>query len=433
MGNKRIIVVGTTADYIENLDRRFPGRLTFITDTRERRKWSGPAPDKATEFLCDLDQPEEVLPGLQNHLDRFDLEPAGVACFDCESLMQAAEIARVLKLPFPSSEAIAASRNKYISKKIWRENGVGCPEARLIYKPGDAVEFLEDLGRPIILKPMSGSGSEFVFKCSNRIDCMRAFHAMQTGLAKHSNHRMYPTVDTAAEVNPREVFVAEEFLNGREYSCDIILKGDSFRIIRIARKIYAPDQPTGTTMAYVLPALMPAEVDLGLLTRQIHSATLSLGLKRCMAMVDFIVRQDRAYLLELTPRPGGDCLPSLMMAGSGFDILGAALDFAEGSQVDLPPPENWKRLVGLRLFATAEGNLLSVDMSQLKDDSRIVSVEMKRKPGDQIILPPTSYDSWLLGTVIFRPDSPDNIAEECQDITSRITVEMENLKWATRH
>ncbi|MBI9091692.1 MAG: hypothetical protein JEZ12_20985 [Desulfobacterium sp.] len=46
-------------------------------------------------------------------------------------------------------------------------------------------------------------------------------------------------------------------------------------------------------------------------------------------MVDFIIRNHQPVLIEMPPRPGGDCLPFLLLEAVDLDIIRLALDFYE--------------------------------------------------------------------------------------------------------
>lgn len=432
MPELRVIVVGTTGDYIDLLATRFPDRLLFITDPRERDKWADKSPGAESELLCKLDDFASVIDALRDHCGRFDIQPSGVACFDCESLLLASSIAEQLGLPFPSAKAVRNCRSKVASKLLWRERGIPTPRTQLITGLPDLMTFYETVNRPLVLKPLTGSGSELVFQCDDKIDLLRAYRQIAAGLADHPNIRMYSLPgDNGAQVDPRYVFAAEELIAGREFSCDFLLDGDRFDIIRIARKIHAPGQPLGTIMAYIMPAILPGELDLEAFREQLREAAHAVGLTRTIAMVDFIVRRNEAYLLEMTPRPGGDCLPPMMLHSSGFDILGANLDFAENKPMAIPPAEIWKRLVGLRLFATRNGIIRNIDARDIRADTRVLYVDIKRGPGHEIILPPDDYDSRLLGSVIFEPTRVHSIEAECTEISSALILDLETPLWAT--
>jgi len=229
----------------------------------------------------------------------------------------------------------------------------------------------------------------------------------------------------------RRLFVMEEFIHGREYSSDFVIDGDRIDIIRIARKIPAEDQPLGTTLAYVVPGKLPGGISVDSLKKQLHRAARAIGLNRAICMADFIVREDEAYLLEMTPRPGGDCIPPLLKQSSGFDILGYTLDFAEHRETVPPEPSRWQRLVGLRLFAEHGGVIRNIDTERVKSDSRVREVYLKRSPGHRVVLPPQDYDSRILGHIIFAPSRPDDIEAECLELINMVSVEMEISPWTT--
>lgn len=426
MSARPVVVVGTTADYIAYLEQACPGRALFITDPPERENSSEAAPVPAREVLCDLSDFPQVLRRLQGHLARWDQRPAGVACFDCESLGLAAVVARELGLPFPSARSVALCRNKLLSKQIWSRAGVACPQSEAVASPAESSRLQRRLRAPVILKPLTGSGSELVFVCRDQAQCEAAFDTLRQNLAAHANRRLYPTgQDSADGLDARRVFIAEQFVVGPEYSCDFLLEQGRVRLIRIARKFAAPEQPAGTIGAYLLPAALPAGLSPEGLQGQLSRAAGALGLTRALGMADFIVSGDTAYLLEITPRPGGDCLPPLIRHSSGLDMLRLTLDFAAGQAPNLPEAGRWQPLVGLRLFARRGGVVRDIDDSRLRRDARVRECQLRRLPGDVIALPPEDYDSRLLGHVIFAPYGRPGIQSQCRALESGLRLALE--------
>jgi len=419
-----VVVVGTTADYIAIMAQRYPGQALFITDPQERRQSTYPAPPAGQELLCDLGEYASVLAQLKKHLVCLGQQPAGVACFDCESLDLAAVLASNLGLVFPSAEAVAVSRNKLISKQLWHKAGITCPQCTSVASIQEAGRLPETLGLLLVMKPQTGSGSELVFLCADATQCEQAFVALRKSLAYHPNRRMYPEKDPAG-LDPRRVFVAEQFIVGEEYSCDFLLEQGRARIIRLALKYPAPGQPVGTILAYLVPAALPAGLSWPGLTAQLEAAAQALGLNQAICMADLMVAEGRAYLIELTPRPGGDCLPPLIMHSSSLDMLGLTLDFAASRPIIWPAPEEWQAMVGLRLFAKQEGVIRKLDLNRLQQDSRVRECTLRRHIGDRVLLPPRDYDSRLLGQVIFAPTPGVAIEQQCQELAQMLKLEME--------
>lgn len=423
--SKKILVVGTTNDYIETMNARFQSRLLFLTDLEERSKRKDAKNQNLSEIVLDLEDSDTVVRILTDYLEENAVGLSGVACFDCESLALASIIAGRFELPFPGLQSIMNCRSKFRSKDLWTKSGVLCPQARLIKTEGEALEFFNHLEGSAVMKPLSSSGSELVFLCESREQCQAAYRVMKEKLKTNLNRRMYTVRNMRRDENPRETIVMEEFIPGDEYSCDFILEDKMVRIIRLTRKYYDRRASFGTMQAYELPAGLPDSISLADLELFLLNASNSLGLRRAMAMVDFKIYNDRMYLIEMTPRPGGDCLPILIEASCGFDILSAALDFSEGKPVQWPVKTDWKPVIGLHLIASQRGVLKKLDVQPVQGDPRFVRCYRKRADGDTIELPPEDYDSRLLGFVLFKPSAESPVAQQCEEILRNISIEVE--------
>jgi len=250
---------------------------------------------------------------------------------------------------------------------------------------------------------------------------------MMDRLSEAGENRLYLQDPTApGDLDPIQDVVLEEFIPGPEYSCDFFLENGRLEVIRTAKKIPTEGAQVGTTTAaYIVPAELPTEIPSPVFLDQLYRAATALGLDRALCMVDFIVWQGKAYLLELTPRPGGDCLPWLIQQCCGLDMIGLALDMAQGRNISTLPRQNWKTLVGLRLFAQHGGTVKEIDQGDLRQDPRVQEAFIKRRPGHKVVLPPNDYDSRLFGHVIFRPTTNASLEAECVELASKFRVVME--------
>lgn len=426
MSDHRVLVVGTTPDYIAYIHERYPGRALFLTDQAQRLSSAETAPDEASEVICNLLDTDSVLPALHKHLEALNQSLSGVACYDCEWLSLAAELAEHFGQPFPSAKSVRISRDKFLTKRRWAEHAVPCPKVELVHTGSQALGLIERFARPVVLKPLTGTGSELTFRCYDNYDITAAFRAIEDGLARRSRLPLYKLNPASrARRVPGLPVLAEEFVEGREYSADFIIDGGNLHLIRVAKKLHSDILPFGTTIAYIVPAKLPAWLNRERLTKRLRNAAKALGLVRAVCMVDFIISKDEIFLLELTPRIGGDCLPPLIRKCCGLDTIGLALDFAEGRKGEMPPQQQWTEHVGMRLFSPHSGVLSNVSCTELSEDSRVKEVFIKRTPGHEITAPPEDYDSWLLGHVIFEPRSGVCLEKQCNDIKEKISINVE--------
>lgn len=413
----RVLVVGTTADYIEWIRGCRPGQALFLTDAAVRReaKESPPLPDE--ELLCDLTDERQVLEALVRHLETWQLTLDGVVCYDCESMALAARLAGAYGLSYPGVQAVTNCRDKFRSKTLWQKAGLATPAARKIGSAADAVRFFRETGGPCVLKPLSGSGSEFIFRCDSERDCERYYRSIVHGLDCRKDHRLYqPFAGDTPDI------IAEAFVDGEEYSCDFVLEDGRVRLMRIARKVLFDQDPFGTAKAYILPGVWPEAIDADAFEETLYRSATALGIQRAVCMLDFIVHERRMVLLELAPRPGGDCLPALVRRCYALDTLALMLDFARQEPFPWERPASHPPMVGLRLHAGQAGTLVGIEDRALRGDPRVQEVNLLRRPGHCIRRPPEDYDAWLLGHVIFVPDDGKDVAAQCRELCDKLTI-----------
>ncbi len=274
---------------------------------------------------------------------------------------------------------------------------------------------MEKIDQPCVLKPLTGSGSELVFLCTSKKDCEKWSEIMSRELKGRESNRLYAKAGIE--------FLAEEYVQGTEYSCDFVADEYGVHVIRLTRKIRAVGKTFGTIAGYALADYPSVEFSADLLEKNLAGAAQAMGIKRTISMVDFLVTSDEIVLLEITPRAGGDCIPHLLRRSGHLDILSAVVDFAVHHT--LPPPSSYTngKYVGARLHAKKPGQIIRFNTQHLEQDPRIKEIHLVRKEGHRVNMPPVDYDSWYLGHVIFQPYSDVPLEEQCFEIRRGIALE----------
>lgn len=411
----KVLVVGTTSDYIQWIRTLCPGRALFLTDPASRHGAPEPEPLPGEELLCDLDNVLLVRERLLDHLQRHALSLDGIACFDCDSMELAAVLGERLVLPFSSPATVRLCRDKYRSKKIWREHGIPAPAVRLVREASEACSFLEEAGGPCVLKPRIGTGSELVFCCVSEQECRTAFRILDNCLPR----------DRAggASAASGDMILMETCVEGTEYSCDCLVSAGQVEILRITRKVKDGDAPFGTVLGYLLSSAPIKDIDRGELTATLLHGASSLGISHALCMVDFILRGQQIVLLEMSPRPGGDCLPQLLRRAWRFDILLFALDLAQQHSWSLNDRQR-PDCVGLRLHAQVPGILRRINTEKVRQDPRVLEIVLTRQPGALITLPPDDYLSWYLGYILFQPRPGIEVERQCRELRELVEIKI---------
>lgn len=417
MGHK-VLVVGTTPDYVEWIKTLLKGEVFFITDLELRKSAIESNPTPTEEILCNLADYKNTVSFLKEHVKRYDIEVVGITCFDCESMELASAISKELNLKFQALCAIHNCRDKFMSKAHWKEKHLFTPDIARIKDFKQAEVFFKNLkGQGCVLKPSSGAGSELVFLCHDLAELKLSYEKASEGLKEKTGNRLYnsPLVKSS--------LILEEYIAGTEYSCDFIIKDDSVKIIRLTEKLKFPGQIFGIIDGYKLINFLP-----GISEKNLHDtlykAASSIGLNNTICMLDFIVRDNHIYLIEIAPRPGGDCLPQLLELATGQNILVINIDLARGKMPQLLDYKTIKPWIALRIFANREGTLLEIETKKLLENPMVAKVNITSYVGKKIEPPPKDYDSWVLGNIILKPDVFNDIYHIAKKIIGSVNIEI---------
>ncbi|MEI6287792.1 MAG: ATP-grasp domain-containing protein [Bacillota bacterium] len=416
--NTKVLVAATTPDYVEIILNNCHGKALFVTDAALRSVALEPRPRADEELLCELSDVEAVIAALIRHQTVYQQQLTGVTAFDCESLPLAATIAERFSLPFASPQAVENCRDKLRCKQLWRQAGLLTPQSAPVLKLSAAVEFCCSQTGGCVVKPRFGTGSAWTYYCADAEIAAQKWTLVNDRLQQRNVGRL------AAEIEAG--IIAEEYIDAEEYSADIAISRGAIRIIRLTRKLKIADALFGTTTAYELLNKLPEGISERQLNATIFSGLEALGVDNALCMVDLFIKNGRIILLETAPRLGGDCLPYIIRHATGQDVLAKALDFATDQSTAF---EDWtvaKPHVGVRLLADKSGIFQSVDVSKLQHDESICEIELYRKPGHKIILPPADYDSRVLGHIIAKTSGGSAVRQQVDSILNRVQIKISN-------
>lgn len=155
-------------------------------------------------------------------------------------------------------------------------------------------------GRSWIIKPDRSSGSKGVF-------IVKTEDEFKARLAN------------ALEFSPTGMGLIERFVDGHQGTCEGILKDGRVAVAWVLdRDTVAP--PYAATCGHRLPSKLASDVQQELFAQLEHiwnDLKISEGLFDC----DFVFDGDKIYIIELTPRMGGNSISTLLKKATGFDLV----------------------------------------------------------------------------------------------------------------
>ena len=243
----------------------------------------------------------------------------GIMSFACDpGVITAAYVAEKMGLPSVGSyEAVQILQNKGKFRNFLKENGFKVPTAKSYKAVSEAVKDASAFHWPVIVKPTDSAGSKGVTKVGHPDDLEES---IQYAL-------------TFSHVNE---FIVEDYLQQVGYSSDAdsfsvdgTLKFVSFDCQLFDSKANNPYTPA----AYSWPPTISIEKQEELKS-EIQRLISLLGLKTSIFNIETRECTDgNAYIMECSPRGGGNRLAEMARFSTGVDLIKASVKAAIGEKV----------------------------------------------------------------------------------------------------
>lgn len=247
------------------------------------------------------------------------LEIDGIMSFACDpGVVTAAYVAEKMGLPNVGPyESVCILQNKGKFRKFLTDTGFTVPVAKGYKNIEEAIKDKDIFNWPIIVKPTDSAGSKGV----TRVD---------------DPANLAESIEYALSYSHSDEFIIEDFIlqNGfssdtDSFSIDGKLKFVSFNCQRFDSKAINPYTPA----AYSWPSSMTEEHQEEL-KNEIQRLIKLLGMKTAVYNIETREGMDgKAYIMEVSPRGGGNRLAECLRYATGVDIITAMVRYAVGMDV----------------------------------------------------------------------------------------------------
>lgn len=288
---------------------------------------------------------------------------AGVTSSSEYFVARAAEVAARFGLAGPDAVRIRAARDKAYQRTMLAAGGLPVPAFRVVTSPTEAVRAAHEIGVPVVVKPVEGSGSVGVRACASCADAGR-----------------YTAMLLARAERPRDARVLlEALIEGPEFSVEVF----GGRVIGVTRKHLGP-HPHFVEVGHDYPALPLFQASL--LIRTVERATALLALNWGPLHWELRIHGGQAYPIEVNVRLAGGFIPELIRHAEGIDLIEQTLRLVVGQPTDLDARHH--RHASIRfLCAPQSGRLSIVDgLDAAREMDGIVDVALYRTIGERLTM-----------------------------------------------
>lgn len=258
-------------------------------------------------------------------------------------------------------EAAKVASNKIRMKKKYEEYGVRTARFREVAFDEDMYEKTKDLNFPLIFKAVDTSGSRGIIRVNSKDE--------------------FEAARNVVKANTRtDFFIIEEFIEGREFGAQAFVYHGEVKFI-LPHGDYVFQGDTGVPIGH----FAPYELDEGIIAdakAQLEKAIEAMGLDNCAINADFILKDDKTYVLELGGRSGATCLAELVSIYYGYDYYEKLILAALGEDVEFPQ-EKAVPNASMLLRSDKDGVIRSIE-NKNEPDENIYEIQFDYQVGDAV-------------------------------------------------
>ncbi|RDH43943.1 ATP-grasp domain-containing protein [Zooshikella ganghwensis] len=277
-----------------------------------------------------------------------------------------------------NQQAVKLFRNKFEFRKLLENLGDYTVRWAKVDSQAQVSQFLNNIKGPIIVKPYDGMGSRRIRK-----------------LTENDNLNIPDNLD----ITNGSLFIAEEYIAGKEYSAEFISIDGKHHLVGITSKTTS-ESPYFFEISHTFPASLPA----GMLTEVCTAISAMLTQAKYdygASHTEFKLNDSRVVLIESHTRVAGDKIPILIKESCGYDIIRENLQTLLRASTQAPPNNQFWQPTSIVYFY-GEGGTLSQDtfLDTIKNEcgEKLLLLKFDYNVGD--LLPETVSSSTRYGFVI---------------------------------
>lgn len=312
-------------------------------------------------------------------------------------------VCEALKIPGPSSDAAGKASNKLDMKNALVRAGVQTARFICIHNREELERGLLQLPFPVILKAVDQMGSRGIFRCDTR-------------------EEVFENYEKTMEATGKEYCLLEEFIEGEIFGVETMIQ-DGKIVYMLPNNIDAFQSTTPTPVGHSVPF---KELDtLGdQIQEQTRKAIFALGLDNCPVNCDFIKKDGKVYVIELTGRSGATGLSEMVSIYYGINYYEVIVRLALGESVgSFFKQENPLTPNLTRTLLSDRAGIIRAIHNYNRHSEDLVELSFNITKGDTVR--PYTNGRDRIGQVILKGSTLEACEMRLHEVLSHIRLELE--------
>lgn len=285
-------------------------------------------------------------------------------------VVAASYVAEKMGLPFTCSyESACIMQDKSKFRQFLTDHGFNVPNAKGYNQAEDALKDVDFFNWPVIVKPVDSAGSKGVTRVDNPKDLEAAIaHALDES---HNGH-----------------FIIEDFLElqGYQSSADCFSIDGELVYADYSDQLFDKNAENPYTPAIeIWPASMSQE----------HQYYLTSEIQRLLKLLNCgtglyniesrVCKNGKPYIMEVSPRAGGNRIAELQRIGTGIDLIEAEVQKAVGEKVSgITMPHYDGFYVNYIVHSNQDGIFEKAILDEGFKKKHVIEAEIRVKAGEHV-------------------------------------------------
>lgn len=336
------------------------------------------------------------------------LQVDGIMSFAVDpGVVTAAYVSEKMGLPCAGPlKSVEILQNKALFRKFLEKNSFNVPRSSSYTDVQQALNDFENESFPVIVKPVDSAGSKGVTKVSQIRELESAIHY-------------------AIKFSASKTFIIEEFLMSKGYSSDsdCFSVDGKLAVVTFSAQRFDSNSPNPyTPSAYSWPSSISLE-NQNYLINELQRLLGLLGMKSSIYNIEVRETQDnKAYIMEVSPRGGGNRLSEMVRYATGTDLISSAVKAALGEKINImPQPQKgyWAEVI---LYSNIAGTFKELI---IKDEIEhgVVEIDLWVKKAEPVNAFNAASDA--IGTLVLKFETNDELEKILSNYSNYFQVVME--------
>jgi len=348
------------------------------------------------------------------------------SCYD-GLMISTARAARSLGLPCPMIPGLERARDKNATRLWSRRAGLPTPPFALISSPYEAAEVAAQVGLPAIIKPINGTASHLV----RRVDTVEELAEAYVTLLQRVGHsfgrhygQRFITAGVVGRHDPRQSFLVEGYVEGIEYSVDIIVRqGVVEHIVLLEKFLVQPVTFHESGFLWPQPDLS-AERERAI-WRLVDETVHALGVDNSMAHIELIDTADGPVIIEVNAgRLGGLLVAPMAWVAVGVDLAEETVSLYLGEDTPARTARTGREpIAGLTVFLPGAGRVTGIrGIDKIEALPGVVEVMPMCSVGDDVSA--TDHEVPAVGVLVAGIQDRGRLAQLYTQILDTVVIDL---------